>query len=599
MQTIAPIRWRASTKIGRSLSSRQVPASALQGLRRSSQHVTRVNRGVRHAQLVRGAAQQSVAESETEMAAKDVRVEELQSIVSDEADGKDTETMSIVFVTSEVSPWSKTGGLADVCGALPAALAEKGHRCMVVAPRYGYYEDALDTGVRTKVQCFGGSHEVGYFHHWTEEENVDYVFVDHPSYQRPGSIYGNVHGEYGDNQFRYTILCMAAIEAALQVPCGGAAYGDNVMFVCNDWHAALVPVYLAAKYRPGGVMLGARSILAVHNLRHQGVYPPTTFGDLGIDGQYYPALEYQYPEHLRQGSYEEEGRSVNHMKAGICCADRVVTVSPSYVGEIASPVGGWGMEWLLGGRSAKLTGVLNGISKTEWNPATDKLLPANYTSKDLSGKALCKASLQEELGLPVDPSIPVIAFIGRLDFQKGVDILAQIVPWITDNKCQLVMLGTGEPYLEDALRIAETNFRDQVRAWVGYDVAFSHRLTAGADILVMPSRFEPCGLNQMYAMAYGTIPVAHATGGLKDTVLSYDPFAGEGEELGTGWAFAEHNANAFIGALDCAVTTYREYPASFEKLQVSNMERDLSWSKAADEYAQIFRWAFMDLPQTG
>jgi starch synthase len=242
---------------------------------------------------------------------------------------------NIVFVSSEAAPWSKTGGLGDVIGSLPAALAARGHRVMVVAPRYEEYAGVNDTGVRARLL---GHDDTGFFHR--RERGVDWVFVDHPSYRRPGGIYADAHGPYGDNQFRFALLCLAGCEAPLLLPLQRgddkrgkgeeppSTYGQDVTFVANDWHAALVPVYLAAKYRPHGVYGGARALLAIHNLKHQGVYPPGSYRELGLPAHWYGALEWQYPPHQRLGSYAEEGRSVNHLKAGIATADRLLTVSP-------------------------------------------------------------------------------------------------------------------------------------------------------------------------------------------------------------------------------------------------------------------------------
>lgn len=497
----------------------------------------------------------------------------------------------IIFVTSEAAPYSKTGGLGDVCGSLPRALAARGHRVMVVLPRYAEYEGVEYAGVTA--DCDGST--VG-FHH-LRADGVDWVFVDHPSYQRPGGLYGDDHGVYGDNQWRFKLLCQAALEAPLKLPFGDDGhYSQDCIFVANDWFAALVPVYLAARYRPWGVYLGARSILAIHNLRHQGVYPPGTFESLGLSGEWYQCLEWQYPPHQRMGAYEEEGRAMNTLKAGITTADRIVTVSPGYAYEIQTPLGGWGMEFLLGSRQYALNGILNGIDTTEWNPTCDPLIPAKYSADELDGKAVCKAKLQQELGLPVSPETPLIAFIGRLDYQKGADLILAAAPWIMEQGAQLVCLGTGDQGLEDGLRWLEGTYKDQARGWVGFNVPFSHRLTAAADVLLMPSRFEPCGLNQLYAMQYGTVPVAHATGGLRDTVVTCNRDAPEGS---TGWAFSPCDADALKGALWEALDMYRNNPKAWKALMQRGMARDYTWDQAAEQYEQIFEWATTDLPYCG
>lgn len=503
--------------------------------------------------------------------------------------------LNLVFVAAEAAPWSKTGGLGDVVGSLPIALAARGHRVMVVVPRYAEYDDTEDTGVA--VELLGHS-EIRYFHR--RHKGVDWVFVDHPSYKR-ANLYADERGPYQDNQFRFTLLCLAACEAPLNLPLAPAEggeptlYGQDITFLANDWHGSLVPVYLAGKYRPHGVYANARSVLAIHNLRHQGVFPPHTFKDLGLPPQWYGACEYQYPPHQRQGSYAEEGRSVNHLKAGIATADRLLTVSPGYSNEITTYLGGWGLEGLLGARRPVLSGIVNGIDLEEWDPSTDKHLARNYSLSDFkAGKAANKAALQKELGLPVDPDVPLLCFIGRLDFQKGADLMLQVAPWLMSQGVQLICLGTGTPDLEAGLRWLEASFPQQARGWVGFNVAMSHKMTAAADLLLMPSRFEPCGLNQLYAMRYGAVPVAHKTGGLRDTVIDFDPFAQP--PVGTGWTFSNFESGGLMHAIGTALTTMKKHPGDFEGIQRRGMARDSSWNGAARDYEEVFDWMHMDPP---
>ncbi|CAI5497885.1 unnamed protein product [Closterium sp. Naga37s-1] len=564
--------------------------------------------------------------------------------------------MSIVFVASEVAPYSKTGGLADVVGSLPVALAARGHRVMVVAPRYmngvtdKLYAGAFDMQCRIKCFCFEGAHEVAFFHEF--RDGVDFVFVDHPSYHRPGTPYGDQNGTFGDNQFRFTLLCHAACEAPLQLELGGFTYGEKVLFIANDWHAGLLPVLVASNYRPHGVYKDARTILAIHNLSHQGVEPGYTFGSLGVPGDWYGALEWVFPEWARKHELDK-GEAVNILKGAIVTADRIVTVSPGYAWEITTVEGGWGLDGLLRGRSFVLNGVTNGVDVVDWNPATDKHIPSQYTAADMAGKAACKAALQQELGLPVRPDVPLIGFIGRLDWQKGPDVIQAGVPELMTDDVQFIMLGSGDAEYESWMAWAESEYRDKFRGWVGFSVPVAHRMTAGCDILLMPSRFEPCGLNQLYAMRYGTIPVVHATGGLRDTVQDFNPFANEGKGDGTGWTFSPLTKEAMMGGLWTAIQTYREHKDSWARVMergmllhvpyylsiyltttphtlpplythfhhstpmqalwtaiqtyrehkdswVRVMERgmlqDMSWNKAAEQYEQIFGWAMQDKP---
>ncbi|KAK9802897.1 hypothetical protein WJX73_003216 [Symbiochloris irregularis] len=502
--------------------------------------------------------------------------------------GKAKTRFNIVFVSSEVAPWSKTGGLGDVCGSLPPALAARGHRVMVIAPMYKEYKGtkALDL----EIEILGTP--ISYYH--LHERGVDWLFVDNPGcFQRPGGLYGDTAGTYGDNQYRFALLSQAALEAPLQLQLPGGRYGEDCLFIANDWHASMTAVYLAGKYRPHGVYSDARCILAIHNLRHQGVFPPGTFKTLGLPGNWYGSLEWQYPPHQRQGAYEEEGRAINTLKGGIITSDRVCTVSPGYAWEIQTPEGGWGLEGLLRSRAYALNGVLNGIDDEEWNPQSDPHIDTQYNGSTFSrGKAANKAALQRELGLPERPDVPLFGFIGRLDYQKGADLILAAAPWLLAQDVQLICLGTGESGLEGGMRWLENTYPDKARGWVGFNVPMSHKITAGCDLQLMPSRFEPCGLNQLYAMRYGTVPVAHATGGLRDTVLPFNPWDG----TGTGWTFSPCTQEAFTSALANALQTFHAHPDSFHALQQRGLRRDSSWNKAAAEYEQIFEWAKFDRP---
>ncbi|KAL5719118.1 starch synthase [Ranunculus cassubicifolius] len=509
-------------------------------------------------------------------------------------------THNIVFVTSEAAPYSKTGGLGDVCGSLPIALAARGHRVMVVSPRYvngspsdKAYAGAVDLDRRIKIPCFGGLQEVSYFHEY--RAGVDWVFVDHPSYHRPGNPYGDAHGAYGDNQFRFTLLSHAACEAPLVLPLGGFTYGEKCLFLVNDWHAGLVPVLLAAKYRTHGVYKDARSILVIHNLAHQGVEPATTYENLGLPTEWYGALEWVFPTWARTHALDK-GEAVNILKGAVVTSDRILTVSQGYSWEITTVEGGYGLQDLLSSRKSILTGITNGIDVVEWDPSSDKLIDFHYSMDDLSGKVKCKTDLQKELGLPIRPDCPMIGFIGRLDYQKGTDLIQAAMPDLMHDDVQFVMLGSGDKQTEEWMRATESAYKDKFRGWVGFNVPISHKITAGCDILLMPSRFEPCGLNQLYAMRYGTVPVVHCTGGLRDTVENFDPYANEGSGKGTGWTFSPLCKESMLGALRYAMETYRNHKTSWEGLMRRGMERDYTWDNAAAQYEQVFGWVFFDQP---
>lgn len=506
---------------------------------------------------------------------------------------------NIVFVAAEVAPYSKTGGLGDVCGSLPIALASRGHRVMVVTPRYMNgvddvkYAGAFDVQCRIKIACFDGEHEVAFFHEF--RGGVDWVFVDHPSYHRPGTPYGDTRGAFGDNQFRFTLLCHAACEAPLVLPLGGYTYGEKCVFIANDWHASLVPVLLASKYRRFGVYLDSRCILAIHNLAHQGVEPGTSFSKLGIPGDWYGALEWVFPTWARTHALDK-GEAVNHLKGAVVTADRIVTVSQGYAWEITTQEGGWGLDGLLRSRKMVINGITNGADVDEWNPSSDRHIASQYSLEDLSGKAECKAALQKELGLAVRPEVPLIGFIGRLDYQKGPDIIQAALPELMQADVQMIMLGSGESSIESWMQWAESTYKDKFRGWVGFSVPVAHRITAGCDILLMPSRFEPCGLNQLYAMRYGTVPIVHCTGGLRDTVEDFNPFANAGQGAGTGWTFSPLTKEAMLGAIYLAIETYQNQKPSWEGIMQRGMAQDFSWDRAALQYEQIFEWAMLDPP---
>lgn len=473
--------------------------------------------------------------------------------------------MRIVFVCAEIAPWSKTGGLGDVCGALPRALARRGHRVMTVAPRYKAYPDAWETPVRARYYLFGQWHEVGFYH--CLRDGVDHVFVEHMAFERPG-IYGNDRGAWSDNLFRFALLSRAAFDAALSVPVEGGTFGQDVVFHANDWHAALVPVYLKALYQNVGLFPRAGCVLGLHNLGHHGTSARSEFDGLDLAPRFWSTLDYD--------------GNLNVLKGGIVAADKLVAVSPTYAREIQSGLG-FGLDGLLHFRRSDLHGVLNGIDDT-WDPTTDPHIAAHYSAGDLAGKAACKKALQAELGLQQRARTPLIGLIARLDHQKGIDLVMEVMPWLMSQDVQVVMLGSGGAKYEQFFRDSQRIWPNRARGVVGFNEKLAHRIEAGADIFLMPSRFEPCGLNQLYSMRYGTIPVVHATGGLADTVETVDPAA----DRGTGWAFRRFDGEGFAEAIGWALLTYRKFPEAWKAIQLRGMKRDLSWERRAAEYEDIY-----------
>eukprot|EP00802_Teleaulax_amphioxeia_P007215 Tamp_07221.p1 GENE.Tamp_07221~~Tamp_07221.p1 ORF type:complete len:746 (+),score=180.62 Tamp_07221:72-2309(+) len=566
---------------------------------------------------------------------------------------EDFKRHSIVIVASEHAAYAKTGGLADVVDKLSLALALRGHRVMTIIPMYGDYEGAVPTGIHRGFGLFGQGHTVQYFHKWLplgkdrwgNESGVDHVFVEHPCYRRPG-MYGEWGQDYEDNLMRFALFSWAAIEAPLCVP-AAVPFGDDVIFLANDWQTGLVPLILTSHYRRHRALSNARCIFTVHNMGYQGVYPnPPTWEvpkfslmDFGLrDQAYYDRYLWTFPIDERPSKGRDprdDGEAIKLLRGGIEMADRVVTVAPSYKDEMQSLEGGFGLHEAARGRSYHLDGILNGIDITEWDPSKDHRLPAHYTSDDMRNKSVCKQALQEELGLEQKPDTPLVVFIGRLAPQKGVDLIEEVFGWLlggdsqgVTGDVQLVMMGSGEGRYVDFLMNAERHNKGRVVGYVGFSPDMEHKMLAAADILLMPSRYEPCGLPQMYAQRYGTVPVVHATGGLKDSVVQYDPFAdaavveeeeevkaaaatnvtgtGEGVEKkvkvveqeghGTGWQFGNADAEGLKFGLWNALNTYKHHKASWKKIMRRCMKTDFSWELSAKKYEQVFNWAKMDAP---
>ncbi|MEM6926064.1 MAG: glycogen/starch synthase [Myxococcota bacterium] len=468
--------------------------------------------------------------------------------------------MDIVFVSAELSPYSKVGGLGDVAGSLPRSLAARGHRVSVVTPNYPSTGGPHAAIGSTWVELFGEYHEVSWLRGPTDD-NLEIIFVDNPAFHRAG-VYGDEHGGFGDNHLRYTMLVIGALEWA-------ATFAQRPVIQVNDWHTALLPVYLRSWFQPRGVLLNAPVVLGLHNMQHQGQASPDTFGGLNLGSAWWPMTEFD--------------GALNPLKAGIVTADALVTVSPNYRNEILRDQG-FGLEGVLRSRTDRLSGILNGIDIDDWNPARDEHLPARFSVDKLAGKAVCKAELQAELGLPVRPEVPMLGLVSRLVYQKGIDLVEAIAPWLLSQDVQLVMLGSGQDRLERFFREVEYRWPRKARGWVGFSERMAHRIEAGSDIYLMPSRFEPCGLNQMYSMRYGTIPVVHRTGGLTDTVITMDP----AHDDGTGWAFAPLTPEAFIQALRFALDTFTNHPLAWRKLQRNGMLTDFSWDKAAEDYENVY-----------
>ncbi len=471
--------------------------------------------------------------------------------------------MELLFVASEVAPLSKTGGLGDVAGALPAALAARGHAVAVVSPRYGAV-DAPRHGfepVHRAIRVRGDEATL-----WVRRRGgLAHYLVEHEHYfgGRRG-LYGEPGHEYGDNAERFAWLCRAALE----VP---AAFGLAPRVVhLNDWQTGLAAWLLRHEHGQDPALGAARSVFTVHNLAYQGVFRKEVIPALGLPWDVF---------HLDAMEFHDR---LNLLKAGLVYADALTTVSPTYAAEILTPAGGEGLDGLLRRRAGDLTGILNGIDHREWDPVTDPHLPAHFDADELAGKQACKQALQRELGLPVRAEVPLVAMVGRLADQKGVDLVLAALPELLRRDLQLALLGSGRRDWEEAFAHAARHHPDRLAARLVFDEGLAHRMEAGADLFLMPSRFEPCGLNQLYSLRYGTVPVVRRVGGLADTVQDYD-----GWKQGTGFVFADYDPRAMLAALRRAEEAFRDRKG-WAALQRRGMAQDFSWGRSAARYEALY-----------
>jgi len=504
---------------------------------------------------------------------------------------------NIVVVSSEVNPWSKTGGLGMVASSYAQEFAMRGHRTMAVCPRYDDYKHAEYCGF-AKIWLDGRENEVKYFHLRQEYgggRGCDFIFVEHDCFHRPAGLYCDTDTgkEYEDNLFRFALLSIAATEAPLILSLGGSTYGQDCLFIANDWQTSLVPVYLLYKYRLNGTYNSARSILVIHNLGYQGKYRKRRFpvdSHLGLPAE---AISDLQGEDLNMGV-----DCLNLLQAGVKTCDRVLTVSPNYCNEIQSPEGGFGMHEVLRAKGAMLRmgGILNGISD-EWSPVTDRSIPRNFGPKDfMEAKAFCKQKLQEELGLHQDANLCLLGFCGRLCYQKGIHLITSILGWLlqdqgngVNGRVQVIMMGKGDQEYARQIQQAESMNKGRVCGYVGFDPNVEHRMMAGCDLILMPSQYEPCGLPQMYAQQYASLPVVHETGGLKDSVQGLWDVARD-RETATGFLFSPFEENSLKERLYQAMNIFQHDKDVFRQMQTNAVRSDFYWPRALDEYEKHIDW---------
>jgi len=473
--------------------------------------------------------------------------------------------MRVVMVAAETRPYATSGGLGDVVGALPAALAAIGIDVSVVLPGH---RSVLEHGHRLtpvgRVEARVSDRTVGARVLWLRDTEVPTFAIDAPQYFDRPELYGTRDGEYGDNAERFVFFARAVLAWMRDL-------GQRPDVVHgHDWHAGLVPAFLRAAPEWYPELRDVRLLHTIHNLAYQGSYWEPDWHLLNLDRRFFS------PQFLAH-----EGR-INFLKAGLVFSDAISTVSPRYAREIQTPYQGCGLDGVLRERGGQLHGILNGIDDALWDPTTDAALPAHFSLDDPRGKAACTAALRAEMGLPATPDVPLVVMVTRLTWQKGVDlVLGAMARLLADTPVQLVVLGTGDAHLEDWLRNVATSEPARVAVRIAFDEALSHRVIGGADLLLMPSRWEPCGLTQLYAQRCGTLPVVHVTGGLDDTVVD------AAEPGGTGFKFEGFTVEALVDALGRASAAWAN-PRERARLVRNAMGADFSWRRAARDYAALY-----------
>lgn len=474
----------------------------------------------------------------------------------------------ILFATSEAHPLIKTGGLADVASSLPRALLKRGHDIKILLPAYAsVLSKAKEAGIKKVSEISIPGQTISLLQTRLPGSRVTVILVDIPQFsERDGNPYCGPDGsDWGDNHWRFYVFARAAEAIALNE--ANLDWQPDIVH-CNDWQTGLIPALLAQHTNKPA------SVFTIHNLAYRGLFSYQIFAELGLPGDYW--------HHDKLEFYGQ----MSFMKGGLAFADAITTVSQSYAQEIQTPEFGCGLDGVLRARAKDLTGVLNGIDMDEWNPGADKLITHNYNRRTVGQKVANKIALQAQLGLPVNESIPMLGFIGRLVEQKGIDLILNQMNQLLAQDCQLVILGSGFHSYEEALKNIAKQHPHKVSVTIGYNETFAHQIEASADIFLMPSIFEPCGLNQMYSLRYGTLPVVNAVGGLRDTV-NERPF----DDIGTdGNGFVFHTATpeelhlAIKRALDC----YKQ-PDLWKKMQQNAMSQDFSWEKSAEQYEEIYQ----------
>ena len=474
--------------------------------------------------------------------------------------------MRIVFVASEGVPFSKTGGLADVVGALPKALAKPGHKLEVVLPRYRMTKPGKPEGeMQSLTIALGSGYKFVSIQDAGVASRVRTFLVECPFFFDRAGLYQEMGEDYPDNAQRFAAFSFAALELMKR-----SATPPDIIH-CHDWQTALVPIYLRNLYQDDEFFRNTSVVFTIHNVGYQGLFPPHILPQISLHAGLFTVdfLEYY--------------GKVNLLKGGIVFSDFITTVSRKYAEEIQTPEFGCGLQGVLRSRRDRLRGILNGVDYDAWSPATDKLLPAAYSAKDMKGKVACKKALLQRMGVnrPV-LGRPVIGIVSRFAPQKGFDLIAEIAEQLAALDLYIVALGTGDPVYEELFRSMAATYPDKFLAAVAYDNTLAHQIEAGSDMFLMPSHYEPCGLNQIYSLKYGTVPIVRATGGLDDTIEAFDG------QSGTGFKFSEYTGAALLLAIEQAIAAYHQ-PGVWQQLVSNGMEKDFSWARSAKQYLEIYR----------
>jgi starch synthase len=474
--------------------------------------------------------------------------------------------MRITFVASECVPFSKTGGLADVVGALPPALAAIGHDVQVYLPKYRQTKlTSPRTLLRSVTVPFDDEYRFCSVLDGGTHAGVKFYFIDYPPFFDREHLYGTPAGDYSDNAERFALFSRAVLETS-------KIFGAPDVFHCHDWQSALLPILLKTLYAEDPAFRGVSSVFTIHNMGYQGQFPPETL----------PLL--MLPWDLFTIDKMEFYGKANFLKGALVFSDFITTVSKKYSQEIQTAEYGFGLEGVLRSRAATVTGILNGVDYDVWSPQKDTFTKAQYSPDDFSGKLACKQDLLAAFGAPsADLHLPVIGIVSRFAAQKGFDLIAQVIDRLAREEMIIVALGTGDKEYEDLFRRLNAQFPQKILIKIGFDNGLAHKIEAGSDMFLMPSRYEPCGLNQIYSLKYGTVPVVRATGGLDDTIDPWDPRTSRG----TGFKFSEYTGEALLSTIRQALTAFKDQN-NWQTLMRNGMGKDFSWTNSAREYVRIY-----------